>query len=36
MTETAAGSFIDVIEVELRKAVTASLAELRASGFTGY
>jgi glutamate/tyrosine decarboxylase-like PLP-dependent enzyme len=36
VTESAAGSFIDVLEMELRKAVTAALAGLRGSLATGY
>jgi glutamate/tyrosine decarboxylase-like PLP-dependent enzyme len=35
VTETAAGSFIDVLEAELRKAVTGALAALRASKCKG-
>lgn len=36
VTETAEGSFIDVLERELRKAVTAALAGLRESRAAGY
>jgi glutamate/tyrosine decarboxylase-like PLP-dependent enzyme len=36
VTDTAAGSFIDVLEVELRQAVTASLADLQRSATAGY
>jgi glutamate/tyrosine decarboxylase-like PLP-dependent enzyme len=36
VTETPEGSFIDVLEAELRKAVTAALAGLRGSRAVGY